>query len=300
MREQIRASTLALVASFAAALTPALAQAQQCVDNTQCPGGTLCSNGACVQAQAPAQQPVAPAQQPQQGPAPQAHPQQVQGDSPQQQGYPQQQQGYPQQQQGYPQQQQGYPQQQQGYPQQQQGYPQQQQGYPQQQQGYPQQQQGYPQQQQGYPQQQQGYPQQYGQPPPAGQPHTVSRPNLGLIISGAVLLGAGWIGNIIPGLFAGIGSSSSDWNAFRGTSVIPVLGPWIQLAVKPTSFRNDDWGGWLIVDGALQAAGLALLIIGLATPRTETVYADRESGFELAVVPTVGSSQWGLAAVGRF
>lgn len=140
---------------------------------------------------------------------------------------------------------------------------------------------------------------------PTGTPHEVTRPNMGLIISGAVILGVSWISNIVVSMFAGLdpfgsSSSASDWDAFRLSSLIPVAGPWIELAAKPTSFDNDGWAEWLILDGLLQLTGATLLIIGAVTPHTETVYSDRGSDFQLAVVPRVGGNQWGLAAVGTF
>ncbi len=146
-----------------------------------------------------------------------------------------------------------------------------------------------------------GYAPQY--PAPARQPHDVTRPNVGLIVSGAVMLGVGWITNIVAGMFAGLelygSSSSGQWDSFRVSSIIPVAGPWVQLAVKPTSFSNDGWAEWLIIDGLLQLAGATLLVVGVALPQHETVYSDRGGDFQLAIVPRVGD-QWGLAAVGRF
>src|SRR5262245_53713237 len=114
---------------------------------------------------------------------------------------------------------------------------------------------------------QQQYPGAYAARP---QPHLETRLNLGLVITGSVILGVFWATNIFTGLLAGVdlfGSArASQWDGFRLSSIIPVIGPWIQLGVKPTSFDADNWGTWLIIDGLLQATGLALLIIGIATP----------------------------------
>lgn len=152
------------------------------------------------------------------------------------------------------------------------------------------------------PQQTQPY---YTQPEQrAGVPTTRTRPNFGLIISGAVLLGVGWIANIVVGLPAGDDPFSSgsepEWTSFRLTSLVPLAGPWIQLGVKPTSFDQDYWAGWLIIDGILQALGATLLVVGLATPRTETVIAENESGFRLTIAPRLGPDSAGLAALGTF
>ncbi|HJL20540.1 MAG TPA: EB domain-containing protein [Sandaracinaceae bacterium LLY-WYZ-13_1] len=168
----------------------------------------------------------------------------------------------------------------------------------QQQQGYQQQpppgyqQQGYPQ-QQGY--QQQSYQQQ--------QPRTETRRMIGLIVAGAVALAAGWAANILVSAFAGVGSSTvDDWDAFRGYSFIPVVGPWVQLATKPTGFSADSWAGWLVADGIVQAAGLAMLIVGIAVPVETTVYSEGGpgDGLDLALLPQVGPGHGGLSLVGRF
>lgn len=141
-------------------------------------------------------------------------------------------------------------------------------------------------------------------PVPAGAPQTRSRPNLGLIISGAVMLGVGWVVSFIVGLPAGddpfVSGSDDRWDAFRFSSLVPIAGPWIQLAVKPTDFREDYWGAWLIIDGLLQGAGAIMLIAGIATPSEETVYADLGGGVEIAIAPQIGPGFAGLALDGRF
>jgi hypothetical protein len=163
---------------------------------------------------------------------------------------------------------------------------------------------------QGYGQQpyvvQPGYPQPYYAPQPQqpAQPRTVERTNWGLLIAGIAMLAASYAANVLISMFAGLelfgSSDASLWDGFRYSSLIPIVGPWIQIGVKPTSFDNDNWGIWLIIDGILQAGGLSMLIIGLITPQRETVYSDRESGFELAVLPQIGPGFTGLSLAGRF
>jgi hypothetical protein len=135
-------------------------------------------------------------------------------------------------------------------------------------------------------------------------PHTEERANLGLIISGAVILGVGWVVNILSGVFAGVelfgSDASSEWDAFRFSAFVPIAGPWIQLATKPTSFSQDYWGPWLIIDGLLQATGLTMLVIGIATPRTETVYSERPSEPSFAFVPSISPGYTGGTLVGTF
>ncbi len=134
--------------------------------------------------------------------------------------------------------------------------------------------------------------------------------NRGMIIGGAVMLGVGWVLNIVGSLFAGIhvdlfgsgsGGSTSEWEAFRYTGIIPVVGPWIQLGIEPAHGSDDAWGAWLIIDGLLQAAGLTLLIVGIATSGGDDEdTAEGEHGIELAILPTMGPDHAGLSALGRF
>ncbi|MBN8612813.1 MAG: hypothetical protein J0L92_19615 [Deltaproteobacteria bacterium] len=130
---------------------------------------------------------------------------------------------------------------------------------------------------------------------------TRSRPNLGLIIPGAVLLGVGWVFNFIVGLPAGDdpfdGSPPDErWNTFRGFSLIPAIGPWVQLAVQPSGFNSDYWGMWLILNGVLQTTGLVLLIVGIATPSEEVTTTTPY----VTVVPVVSGDQVGAAMLGTF
>lgn len=131
-----------------------------------------------------------------------------------------------------------------------------------------------------------------------------SRAHLGLIISGAVVLGVGWIANIITGLPAGDdpfeSTAEPEWDAFRLTSLVPIAGPWIQLAVKPTDFRNDYWGPWLIANGIWQGAGAALLIAGLATIGDEEVPSASVGGVRWTLLPSFGADLGGMTLAGTF
>lgn len=139
---------------------------------------------------------------------------------------------------------------------------------------------------------------------PMMEPEDETRPNLGAIIPGAVLLGVGWIANFIVGLPAGddpfvSGGAGDEWDAFRLASIIPVAGPWVQLAVKPTDFDQDYWATWLIIDGLLQAAGLTVLIVGIATPSHSRGRAS-VPGPSLALRPSASPGHAGLSLVGSF
>lgn len=130
-----------------------------------------------------------------------------------------------------------------------------------------------------------------------------SRTQLGLIISGAVVLGVGWIVNIIPGLFAGtdpFGSDDPGWDGVRLASLLPIAGPWVQLALKPTEFREDYWGAWLIANGIWQGIGTVLLVAGLATIGDEEVPMAETGGVRWTMLPDIAPDHGGLTLVGSF
>jgi len=139
---------------------------------------------------------------------------------------------------------------------------------------------------------------------PTDAPRSSGAGHVGLIISGAVILGVMWIGNFIVGSAASLdGRLDTDpaWDTFRGVSFIPVIGPLVQLAVKPTGFEEDHWATWLLIDEALQLTGLTLLILGIVLPSGDDGDMARVSdGLELAVLPSLSSGQGGLTLIGRF
>ncbi len=130
-----------------------------------------------------------------------------------------------------------------------------------------------------------------------------SRPRIGLVISGAVLFGVSWIIHAaLVSPFAGWSIDYGDdpqWNDFRIMGAIPLAGPWIQLAIKPTAPFEDSWATYLLVDGLLQAAGITMLILGLTLRKEVGGYANNESP-SFMIGPMLGQGAGGLTATGRF
>ncbi len=190
-----------------------------------------------------------------------------------------------------------------------------QQGYPQQ--GYPQQ--GYP--QQGYPQQGYGQPG-YGQPGygPQGcasdaqcgpgsacvngmcatqaQVQYVERPITGLIVAGAITLPVAYVSNILVSSLAafalGIGGSP-DVDGIFGWGLVPVVGPFVQMAYVQDYGLHTLWG----VIGGVQVLGLTMIILG-ATLRTRDPVIALGEGRSLAFAPILSPNEAGLSAALSF
>ncbi|HJL18156.1 MAG TPA: hypothetical protein RMH99_21005 [Sandaracinaceae bacterium LLY-WYZ-13_1] len=107
----------------------------------------------------------------------------------------------------------------------------------------------------------------------------VRRPIWGLAIPGIIGLGVGWVG--APIVAAAL---DSDGDVIA-TLAVPVAGPWICLG---TCDPGESYVAALVVDGAIQLAGLTMLIVGLAVQRQVEVVAALDDGVELALAP------WGV------
>ncbi len=127
---------------------------------------------------------------------------------------------------------------------------------------------------------------------------------VGLTIPGIALLVVGWVTNVVGGLLAGTNgiffSRTRDfgWEPFAAASVVPVLGPWIQLALKPTGLEQDDWATWLVINGLVQAAALTTLILALVHAHSDE-HAARDA-VELFVAPAFSPSHVGVTLTGRY
>lgn len=141
--------------------------------------------------------------------------------------------------------------------------------------------------------------------PPVAPPRRGHQREAGYLIGGAVSFGVGWIFNILFGLFAGyhtcvLGTCSSSfdpaWDGFRAASVLPIAGPWVQLAVRPNA-DADLWDEWLILDGILQGVGAIFMFVGIG------IFAsgeDEPAEPAVTLMPLLSPSTAGLSLAGRF
>jgi hypothetical protein len=131
-----------------------------------------------------------------------------------------------------------------------------------------------------------------GQPVPYGY-HPETRARKGLVITGSVLFGVLYL---LSTLVAAGNDSSYDGNRYSALW-IPVAGPFVQMASSNNGSGDDEA---FLLDGVAQAAGVTMLVLGLAFPRTILVRNDLTS---ISFVPTpmkVGHDGGGLGLVGRF
>lgn len=121
-----------------------------------------------------------------------------------------------------------------------------------------------------------------------------SMPNGSLIGSGLTMFGASYLPSLVV-------AASSD-RAGDTALYIPVVGPWIDLGQRDSRCPGSRCVGdaankvLLVVDGVFQGLGALQVLGGFVFPTTRTV--TQLAG--VRVLPTVGSSQVGLTAVGSF
>jgi hypothetical protein len=122
-------------------------------------------------------------------------------------------------------------------------------------------------------------------------PTPETRPILGLVIAGPVVLGVTWLATI-----AGTAALSDGDGEPIGYSAIPLAGPWIMIGALDTGSYTPA----LVVSGILQASGVVMTILGVAI-RTEEPAAHAEGARRrFGVAPFASHDGAGLAAGGTF
>ena len=141
-----------------------------------------------------------------------------------------------------------------------------------------------------------------GEPIPPGY-RPVERTRKGLIIGGVITFGSLWM------LSAMVAAANGDANKGKENPAaalyVPAVGPFIQMGSADSSTARLFLG----IDGVAQCAGLAMFIVGLASPRTVLVRNDlaqndkaekkEEPKPEVKVLPLFGGVS-GAGVVGTF
>ncbi len=133
--------------------------------------------------------------------------------------------------------------------------------------------------------------------------HIERRVRPGLLLSGGLLLGAGFISSCVKGSSAPSGSYERQWLA------LPILGPVVAGVQSISSSRNCSGGliglcsdvakatgVLLILDAVGQAVGLGLLIWGLVGKQVVVPVGSTA----IALTPLLSSGGVGLSAAARF
>jgi hypothetical protein len=122
----------------------------------------------------------------------------------------------------------------------------------------------------------------------------VSRARKGLIVAGAVTLGATYLATTF------VAAVADDINKADGSNVdvtplyVPVVGPYLEIGNTDSSVARF----YLTVSGLGQTAGAIMLVYGLTSPRTVLVRNDQL--IVTSIAPLIAPGASGLSVVGRF
>jgi hypothetical protein len=135
--------------------------------------------------------------------------------------------------------------------------------------------------------------------PPGYEPDT--RVRKGLVIAGAITFGLSWMASAAYGSYLIEEREGEMWRSrdedeapSEAVLYVPLVGPWIALGTVEHDRRER---GAFISGGIVQAAGMAMLIGGLAARETVLVKTDDA---EVAVLPQVGPTGNGVTLHGSF
>jgi hypothetical protein len=115
---------------------------------------------------------------------------------------------------------------------------------------------------------------------------TEERELRGLWITGLALWGVAWV---MDWAVTGLSQEPGD---LRGVAFVPVVGPWVQLAMGQGS-ASSEGETLLIADGIAQAAGLAMIVLGAVLKRE--VRVRERPGLSVVVAPARGGASVGLS-----
>lgn len=128
--------------------------------------------------------------------------------------------------------------------------------------------------------------------------HPVTRIRKGLVVGGAVTFGAVYLINVLIAAVShdACNISGSTCSGALTALYIPIAGPFVQLGSSHSA--TGSFG--LVVDGLLQAGGAAMMIAGIAAPKTVLIRNDLAK-IELKPTPmTFGKSGAGFGFTGTF
>jgi hypothetical protein len=130
----------------------------------------------------------------------------------------------------------------------------------------------------------------------------VKQIRLGLVIAGASIFGTAYLVTAVPSLVVAGGGASE-----AAVGAIPVAGPFALLGVilrPPPRNTDNNLGGAgfipiFVADGIVQAAGAAMLIAGIASPKRVLV-RDNAKVHIVPVPVRLGKASAGIGLAGTF
>ncbi len=128
------------------------------------------------------------------------------------------------------------------------------------------------------------------QPVPPGY-HVSTHVRTGMIVGGAVLFGTLYLISLLTAAGSADSGSSGDASLY-----VPAAGPFLQMASTSSSVGNV----FLAVDGLGQCAGIAMLVYGLAAPRSILVRNDLGMTTPLILPMRVGQDGYGAGLIAHF
>ena len=122
----------------------------------------------------------------------------------------------------------------------------------------------------------------------------VTRTRKGLIIGGAVTLGATYLATAFVGAVTADFLQAEGSNTSVTSVYIPIAGPFLEIGQTDSSVARF----YLAVSGLGQSAGAIMLLYGLSSSRTVLVRNDQL--IVTSVAPLIAPGVTGLSVVGRF
>ena len=122
----------------------------------------------------------------------------------------------------------------------------------------------------------------------------VTRTRKGLIIGGAVTLGATYLATAFIGAVAADFIKAEGSNTDVSPLYVPIAGPFLELGQTDSAVARF----YLTVSGLGQSAGALMLLYGLASSRTVLVRNDQL--IVTSIGPLIAPGATGLSVVGRF
>jgi hypothetical protein len=131
--------------------------------------------------------------------------------------------------------------------------------------------------------------------PPPGY-HTESRARSGLVVGGAVMFGISYVLSAL-GAVSGQASGSTEYAPL----FIPVVGPFVALGSTHALVATNDGlqqagralgAIGLVFDGVIQVAGVSLIVVGFAVPRSVVVRDPPPGVPEVGLGPGGATARW--------